>query len=306
MNTAIIPSPTPFDVSAITRANLATSTKQQYIKAIRNMITAGVNPTDYHQLAEYAVSLRPSSKAFLKSALRLMTLDVELAIKAGATPENIGSAQAGVMRLQAMRDAVQTETPKGRKISIWLSAAQVAKITSLCNGEDITSRRDWIVLALGFACGLRRDEIVHLEFSAMKELPTKGKLRTVLEITHSKGSKVRQVAINDKLAIRLREWHAIVGDGFIVRSLGRTGQIGESMSSRAVYEIFEKYAARIGVENFPAHSARRTFAQLSYEAGIPLVQISVTLGHSTVAVTQKYLDLSIPLDSVCSDFIPLS
>jgi integrase len=61
----------------------------------------------------------------------------------------------------------------------------------------------------------------------------------------------------------------------------------------------------IDVGRFAAHDLRRTFAKLGYEAGVPITQISKLLGHSSVATTQRYLNLELNLEITISDFIPL-
>ena len=67
-----------------------------------------------------------------------------------------------------------------------------------------------------------------------------------------------------------------------------------------------KYGRRIGKPELAPHDLRRTYAQLGYAAGVPITQISVLLGHESVATTQKYLDLNPDLENTVSDFIPLA
>ena len=62
----------------------------------------------------------------------------------------------------------------------------------------------------------------------------------------------------------------------------------------------------IGKPELAPHDMRRTFAQLGYEAGIPLTQLQTLLGHESIATTQKYLDLNLDIETTVSDFIPLS
>jgi site-specific recombinase XerD len=38
--------------------------------------------------------------------------------------------------------------------------------------------------------------------------------------------------------------------------------------------------------------------------GIPITQISKLLGHSSIATTQRYLNLSLDLETTVSDFVP--
>ena len=72
--------------TAIERANLADSTKYKYTREIQAMSEAGINPFDHDALTEYAAELKSSRRAFLKSALRLMTADYEQQIKGRRNP----------------------------------------------------------------------------------------------------------------------------------------------------------------------------------------------------------------------------
>ena len=127
---------------------------------------------------------------------------------------------------------------------------------------------------------------------------------TVLEVV-GKGGKSRVIPIADKLAECLRDWSRETSGGRIARSLGRAQVIGESLSTTGIFDLVRKHGALISVDGLAPHDLRRTYAQLGYESGIPLTQISRLLGHASVATTQKYLNLSLNMESTISDFIPL-
>jgi integrase len=52
------------------------------------------------------------------------------------------------------------------------------------------------------------------------------------------------------------------------------------------------------------HDLRRTYAQIGYESGVPITQISKLLGHTSIAMTLRYLNLSLDLETTVSDFVP--
>jgi integrase len=47
----------------------------------------------------------------------------------------------------------------------------------------------------------------------------------------------------------------------------------------------------MGKLELASHDLRRTYAQLGYEAGMSITQISKLLGHASVATTQRYLKM---------------
>jgi integrase len=61
----------------------------------------------------------------------------------------------------------------------------------------------------------------------------------------------------------------------------------------------------IGKPDLTPRDLRRTYAQLGYEAGVPITHISRLLGHSSVATTGRYLNMEIDMEMIISDFIPL-
>lgn len=52
------------------------------------------------------------------------------------------------------------------------------------------------------------------------------------------------------------------------------------------------------------HDLRRTYAQLGYEAGVSVTQISILLGHASIETTMRYLSLELDLQTTISDFVP--
>jgi integrase len=298
-------SPT-LDTSAIERANLQPSTKLKYRREITAMVDAGVNPSNHLALQLYADGLKSSRKQFLKSALRLMLQGYEQDISATATAANLKETQAALLRLNAMKNAVVVPQVKGTKAHRWLSKREVSEITALCP-DTLEGKRDYIILACLLAAGLRRQELCDLTFDDLKQQPMKsGKLRTVIEIKHGKGDKSRVVPINEELTQRLREWYALAGEGRIARSLGKSMTLGESINAASMFELVRKYGAKIGVPELACHDCRRTFAQLAYESGVPITQISVLLGHQDISTTTRYLNLSLDIEQTASDFVPLA
>jgi integrase/recombinase XerC len=216
----------------------------------------------------------------------------------------VAAVQATVYRAEALQGAIDTRQPKGTKAHTWLSQKQVKELLDTC-GDDIVGQRDRLALGLLVAAGLRRSEAVNLTFADVKLQPNGDRMRTVLQV-RGKGAKDRVVPISDKLANAIDQWAATLGEseGRILRSLGRNRKPGDSMTTTALYHLVQKRGDKIGKPDLQPHDLRRTYAQLGYEAGVPITQISRLLGHASIETTQRYLNLDLDLDSTVSDFIP--
>jgi integrase len=291
-------------LASIERADLADSTKAQYQKAIRNYLDEGHRLTDAQALATYAAELPKSSRAFLKAAVGRWAEHISNEIKGMATPDNVDQVQASLYRFEALQEAIRVKGAQGTKAHTWLSPAEVKRLMSLPD-QDVYGERDRVALGLLVAAGLRRAEAVKVRFADLKLQPVKGKMRTVIAVK-GKGAKDRIVPISDKLANLIDEWGKEVGhEGYVLRSLGRNREPGESLSAVGLFNIVAKYGRELGKDDLAPHDLRRTYAQIGYESGVPITQISTLLGHASVATTQRYLNLDLDLEATVSDFVPL-
>jgi len=282
---------------------LADSTKAQYHKALRNYLETGASLTNAHALTAYASDLPASSRAFLKAAVRMWSEAMTTEVKGQATPDNVDQVQAAVYRFEALQAAIATKKESGQKTHTWLSQAQVKQLLDTCQ-NDIVGQRDRLLLGLLVAAGLRRAEAANLRFEDVQLVPRGDRFRTVLAI-EGKGAKNRTVPISDSLANAIDEWAGVVGgEGYILRSLGMAREVGESMTPVAIFNVVRKRGAMIGKDDLAPHDLRRSYAQIGYEAGVPITQLSKLLGHASVSTTMRYLNLELDLEVTASDFVP--
>jgi integrase len=289
-----------FDLSALDRANIADATRTKYKAAIMLLLAAQVNPYDFPALQEYANGLPLSGRSHLKSALKILTAQDLYLAKSQATPQNVDIVQAIVYRVEAMDEAIQAPAPKGKRFHTWLTAEQVTQITNLPDRSTLAGMRDFIVLVTLLATGLRREEFCNLTFAQLRQQGN----RYLLDIT-GKGKKARSIPISATLARHLKHWERMTGGGNVARSLVN-GVLGDTMGPSGVYELVKRYGDMIGADAMAVHDTRRTFAMLGLEAGIPLHQISVLMGHESIDTTERYLNLTVDLTRTISDFIPIA
>jgi integrase len=75
--------------------------------------------------------------------------------------------------------------------------------------------------------------------------------------------------------------------------------IGLYTTSQAIWRAVEKYTRQVGLSAAP-HDLRRTFAKLAHKGGSPIDQIQLSLGHSSVQTTERYLGVEQDLvDAPC-------
>lgn len=290
-----------FEVIAA-RRDLASTTRYRYGREIQAAIHAGIPLFDAQQLAIYADTLPTSRKGFLRAAVNLLASEVAQAAKAQATPENIHEVQAVLWRTESLRDAIHVKQPKGQKAHTWLNLAEVKRLVRLPDMMTLIGLRDRLVLGLLLGAGLRRDELVNLEWEHIKK---QGE-RVVISLT-GKGNKRRMIPISEKLAQLLDEWWERNGrsSGLVIRSVAKGGRLGNRMSGQAVLDMVQKYGRMIDKEELRPHDLRRTYARIGYDAGIDIGQISKLLGHASIKTTQQYLGIEVDTKKTVSDFVPV-
>jgi len=282
---------------------LGDSTKHRYKQAILNCVESGCNILDPEELRTYALLASDSTRSFLKAGIRKLALSLESQAKSGATPDNIDQVTAIVYRSQSLMDVIKLSNKKGETFHLWLSAAELKKLLGLTrkNGSSLVEIRDRVSLGLMSNAMLRRAEVVSLEFQDLKERDD----LYILDVK-GKGNKQRQVKLSPELARDILKLKELWGEGKIVRSISKAKEnpiVGDSITSQSLYRLVVKYGKLIKKDLRP-HDLRRTGAKISHKAGIPIEQISLSLGHSQLETTMSYLGIEREWESQPSDVIP--
>ncbi|MBI5416725.1 tyrosine recombinase XerC [Candidatus Poribacteria bacterium] len=148
--------------------------------------------------------------------------------------------------------------------------------------------RDRAILELFFATGIRISELCNL---MLNDMDMNEKIIRVF----GKGSKERVVsfdnegtlkALNNYLALR-NNINTQCNNVFLNR-------FHESISPRAIQKLFQSYIKKAGIDKHATpHSLRHTMATMLLESGADLRSVQEILGHSSVATTQIYTEVSI-------------
>ncbi len=145
-------------------------------------------------------------------------------------------------------------------------------------------RRDFIMVALLYVTGIRREELAAI---SLADIDTRQGMITV----RGKGNKIRQVPVGDKTLEDLREYLKARKEYASSKNSSSNAlflnRMGERLSVRSVDRMVGKFARGEGIE-FTPHTLRHSFATHLLENGADLMLIKEILGHSSLSTTQKY------------------
>jgi len=178
---------------------------------------------------------------------------------------------------------VEGETiPAGRE----LSAGELSALMSDCEHDttDTAGARDAAIIAILYAAGLRRDEVVRLD---LENYDTEsGRL-----LVTGKRSKERTAYLTNGALDAMADWLAIRGDdpGPLFLAINKGGAIQPGrMTNQAIYDILAKRGKRAGVKKFTPHDMRRTFVSDLLDAGADIATVAKMAGHASVNTTARY------------------
>ena len=166
-----------------------------------------------------------------------------------------------------------------------LTPDEVAAIIAGCSPRARTGIRNRALLMLLYRSGLRISEALALK-SADVDLK-----RHTCRVLHGKGDKATVRGFHPSATDALARWIDTR------RTLGlRNGPLfctleGQPIYSQYVRLLLGRLAAKADIEKrVHPHGLRHTFAVELEQAGAPVTTISKLLGHSSIAVTSRYLD----------------
>jgi site-specific recombinase XerD len=167
---------------------------------------------------------------------------------------------------------------------VWLSAEEVTALIRLCSHRAPTGIRNRALLMLLYRSGLRVAEVL-----ALRPADINLTAHTV-RVLHGKGNKATTRGFHPSATDALARWIDTR------RQLGIRGKTlfcilaGGPLHPQYVRNLLHRLAAKAGIDKrVHPHGLRHTFAWELERAGTPVTVISALLGHSSVAVTARYL-----------------
>ncbi|WP_430615115.1 tyrosine-type recombinase/integrase [Flavobacterium sp. JP2137] len=177
-----------------------------------------------------------------------------------------------------------------KKIQVPFSTAEVdAVLQRLSRGTDFEAVRDWVVVELLYALGLRRAELLTLEVGDLDFFSDLVKIK-------GKRNKLRLVPMIAPLKALLQKYLALratldLDPNFKVLIISKNGnKVGETFVYRLINNYFSQVSSK---EKKSPHVLRHTFATHLLNNGADINAIKELLGHASLSSTQVYTHSSL-------------
>jgi len=179
----------------------------------------------------------------------------------------------GVLRANVGLALTRVDAPD-RLADRILSETEVASMLACSDG------RDHVLVRLLYAGGLRVSELLGLRWSDVVAATDGTAYISVI----GKGEKARTVRISSMTAVVLFDYRSAAPEEAHVFA-GRDGSLDPSQAWRIVQDV----ARRAGIErSVSPHFMRHAHATHAIDRGAKITTVRDTLGHSSIAVTDRY------------------
>jgi site-specific recombinase XerC len=210
------------------------------------------------------------------------------------------AADNGLLDAETARSIGKVKGAKthGARLGNWLSQEQAQTLLDLPDRGTLKGLRDAALLAVLLGAGLRRAEAAGLRINHLQQREG----RWVIVDLIGKGGRVRSVPIAAWVKAALDRWLNAAGirDGYVLRPVNKGARVGGArMTDAGVYAVLQTYA------QLAPHDLRRSFAQMARRSGCAIEQIQLSLGHSSIQTTERYLGTRQDLQDAPGDRIQL-
>ncbi len=200
------------------------------------------------------------------------------------------AAENGLLDEQLARgiEGVKGIRQEGERTGNWLTKNQAQALLDAPDTQTLRGLRDRAILAVFLGCGLRREELAKLTFQHVQQ---REGAWAIVDLV-GKRNKWRSVPMANWVKVALDEWteEAQITTGPLFRPINKGGVISEgALSAQAVRDVVVYYCTERHLGTIAPHDLRRTFSKLARKGGVPLEQIQLSLGHTSLETTQRYL-----------------
>ncbi|HEX8283133.1 MAG TPA: tyrosine-type recombinase/integrase [Pyrinomonadaceae bacterium] len=156
---------------------------------------------------------------------------------------------------------------------------------------DVVGKRDYALLLLFVATGMRRAELLSLRGRDLR-LDDGLILTSRVKGGNYAGREVAEPRVREALLDYLTaagRLAVLKTDGPVWTRHDNAGRPGAQLSSHAYVKNLKRYAREAGVEGFHLHRTRHTFARIVAEDSGSITETQDALGHRNAATTRVYV-----------------
>lgn len=258
------------------------------------------------RLRDYLLSQQPFTREGVAAYIQQMRdrgLGDAVRMSAMAAIRHLAK-EAEIRNLISYTEYQQIKDVKGAKwarkrAGMWLTVDQVQELLALPDRNTYYGVRDAAILSVLVGCGLRRDEMLHLNWDQYQ--PREGRMCFV--DIKGKGGKYRTVPVPLWCQSDIDRWNVVsqtqepppkpgpLAAAHAARRIicpALPGRFCGRLASSNLATVIDNYGQRIDVRLRP-HDLRRSLAKLMHRSGAGIEQIQYTLGHENMQTTTIYL-----------------
>lgn len=286
-------------VSMVCDAVTSNHTRRAYSRALTDFV-AWFQQSGHSGLSKAAVNAHIT--ALRASGVSASSINQRLTAirKLAAESADNGLIDYATAQAIAKAEGVRSE---GKRLGNWLSKTDAQRLLDAPDETTVKGTRDRAILAVLLGCGLRREECSGLTVEHIQQREG----RWVVVDLVGKRNKMRSVPMPSWAKNAVDQWCQVAGirSGSVFLSIRRGGNIQrDGMTSQAIRDVVAEYSGQIGLTVAP-HDLRRSFAKLAFRGGSPIDQIQLSLGHSSIQTTERYLGVDQNLHSAPCDVLGL-
>lgn len=279
IGTSVGHKPNPAETYLLSLAPGSRRTMKQALDTIAQVIDGGANATtldwsriSYSEVARIRSALAsqysPTTANKMLAALRGV---LKAAFRLGLINADHLARSLDFRRIRGQRVA------KGRA----LEPTELGSLIDACDRSTSLGCRNAAILVLGFACGLRRAEIVGLDFEDLLEDQSAIRVR-------GKGDKERIAYLPEGAVVHLAAWlrrrGSHQGPLFCAGAVGKERRLCE----QTIYDVINSIAKKTQVAKVSPHDLRRSFVSTLLDQGVSLSTASALAGHADISTTARY------------------
>ena len=149
--------------------------------------------------------------------------------------------------------------------------------------------RNYLLFTLGINTALRIGDLLSLR---VRDVVENGKVKEFLTLREHKTGKDKRIKLNDSAREAIELYLAKV-DPQPSEWLFKSPRTGKPLTRVQAWRLLNDWSREVGIaDRVGTHTLRKTWGYQARKAGVPLELIQAKLGHSSPAITRRYIGIT--------------